>query len=319
MTMKAVQKLIALGSIFFFLFGAVAYAGSKDPVAVISQVKGATEYSKKNHKWKKVRRNKFLFVGYTIRTGKYGEGRITNKLTGENFMMGPNSEIKVTAKGIHAVKGKLKKAATSNQLAVSLMKRFDKSQSFTTVRRSQSKKKTQIDAVRELVVYSDYPFVVWENLGKQYSYKLTVGKKVYKVPATKNAIVRAKIQPVKGTVVYSIEAYKNGKKAVSMKPNKRKGKIEPRTITWLEGSEQKKLSDSVSALQKEYPDNAFMLGNYFEDQQLYVAAMEKYRQYLKDNPDEIEMAPYLFRVYKKLKLDKTYRAELEEYKAQLLE
>ena len=96
-------------------------------------------------------------------------------------------------------------------------------------------------------------------------------------------------------------------------------KKEDRSLTWLDEDNSKQVQESVSALKAEYPDNGFMLGNYYEDQNLYVAAMTQYRQYLKENPDEIEMAPYLFRVYKKLKLNKTYKTELEEYKAQLLE
>ena len=32
-----------------------------------------------------------------------------------------------------------------------------------------------------------------------------------------------------------------------------------------------------------------------------------------ENPDDIEMTPYLFRVYKKLKLNKLYKKELEEW------
>ena len=317
--MKSIKNILALGSVLIFMFSSIAFAGPKDPVAVISQVQGQVEYQKRGKNWKKVRRNKFLFKGYAIRTGKDGSGKITNKLTGETFAIGANAEIQVTAKALKATKGSLEKAESGSKLAASLMKRFDKSQSFTTVRRSHKKSKNRIDAVRDLVVYAEYPYIVWESTGKEFSYKLTVGDRTYDVAAGKSTLVRAKIKPFKGTVTYKIDAYKGTEKVLAMKPYKQRGKLNERTVTWLGGGDQKKVDDSIATLQKEYPDNLFMLGNYYEDQKLFVAAMEQYRQYLKDNPDEIEMAPYLFRVYKKLKLDKTYQVELDEYKAQLLE
>ena len=43
---------------------------------------------------------------------------------------------------------------------------------------------------------------------------------------------------------------------------------------------------------------------------MWVAAMDQYQAYLNDNPDDIEMTPYLFRVYKRLKLNKQYKEGL---------
>ena len=318
--MKTITKIIALSCAFFLLTAVPALAGKKDPVAVLSQANGQVEYQKTSKKaWKKIRRNKFLFDGYTVRTGKDGSAKITNKITGESSTIGPNSELQITTNAIRTVKGQLKKAE-GNQLAASLMKRFDKSQSYTTVRRSHSKKAKKIEAAREMVLSDDHPFMVWETLGKDYSYKLTIGKDSYEVAAVKTGMVRVKVNSFEGTKNYRVDAYKDGKKAMAMKPYKsKKGKKTDRTVTWLAGQEKSKLDTSVSALQQEYPDNLFMLGNYLEDQGLYVAAMDQYKQYLSDNPDEIEMTPYLFRVYRRLKLNGVYKKELEEYKQTLLE
>ena len=62
-----------------------------------------------------------------------------------------------------------------------------------------------------------------------------------------------------------------------------------------------------------------MLGSFFEKQDMWVAAMDQYRQYLSENPDEIEMSPYLFRVYKKLQLEGIYRTELAQWKKAMQE
>lgn len=315
--MKTLLKALVLVTSLFVL-AAPAFAGKKDPVAVLSQVTGEVEYNK-GKKWKKVRRNKFLFSGYTIRSGADGKGMLTNKKTGEVFKVGPGMELKVTSKGVKATKGKLVAAKKTSKLAASLMKKFDKSQKFTTVRRSHKKSKLKIDGVKDIVVFADYPYMVWENPGKGYSFKLTVGDQTYEVAATDAQVVRTKIKPFEGTLTYKIDVYKKGKLKLAMKQYKKKGKKMDRTVTWLKGSAKSQIDDSVAALQQEYPDNLFMLGNYYEDQKMFVAAMEQYRQYLADNPDEIEMAPYLFRVYKKLKLNKVYKVELEEYKQKLLE
>jgi hypothetical protein len=317
--MKAIQKFLTISSILLFMLAPFSFAGSKDPVAILSQAEGKVEYSKDGKEWKEVKRNKFLFPGTMIRTGGDGKGKVTNKISGDSFDLGGDTEFSVDDKGINTKKGKLAKAEASSQLAANLMKKFDNSQSYTTVRRSHSVKEIKIDAARELVVYSNFPYVVWESVGSEYNYKLIVGKKTYDVAASKDDIIRAKIDGFTGTQTYRIDVYKGSKKEMEMEPFKQKGETAERTITWLEGAEQKKVDDSIAALQQEYPDNLFMMGNYYEDQGLYVAAMDQYRKYLKDNPDEVEMAPYLFRVYKKLKLEKVYKTELEAYKAQLLE
>ena len=139
--MKNLKQILVLLSCLLFLGASPAFAGKKDPVAILSQVKGTVEYQKAGkNKWKKVRRNKFLFSGYTIKVGKDGSGKLTDKKTGKKYDLSAGSTIKVQAKGVKATKGSLKPAAAaSSALAANLMKKFDKSQSYTTVRRSHKK------------------------------------------------------------------------------------------------------------------------------------------------------------------------------------
>jgi hypothetical protein len=316
--MKYFIKSLALTTIAIFIASGV-YAGKKDPVAVIFQVKGKVEYTKNGKKWKKVRRNKFLFAGYQIRTGPKGSGKITIQKTGKNQELGPNSEIKITAKEAVAVKGSLSNAKKSNKMLAGLMKRFNKSQSYTTVRRSVDKKSIKIDVARRVTLSDDHPEIVWENPGKEYSYKLTVGKKTYKIAAAEGDYIRAKIEPFTGAQKYSVSILKGEKELFTIKNYKSRGKKKDLTMNFLEGANKSDYQKSVAAIEENYGKNSFMLGSYLEKEQMWVAAMDLYAAYLKENPDEIEMTPYLFRVYKKLKLKKIYKKELESYKVALAE
>ena len=79
------------------------------------------------------------------------------------------------------------------------------------------------------------------------------------------------------------------------------------------------MDKTINDIQETYGENSFMMGSYFEKQDMWVASMDQYKQYLKESPDEIEMTPYLFRVYKKLKLDGVYKKELEQWKQAMIE
>ena len=225
------KKLLLLFSIFFLTASAL-YAGSKDPVGVLFQVKGKVEYTKNGKKWKKVRRNKFLFAGYQIRTGPNGTGKVTIQDTGESLKLSANAVIMVTKKGLRVKKGTLNSAESTSKLMSGLMKKFTRSQSYTTVRRSHEKKTLKLAAARELALSDNYPYLVWANLGSNYSYKLILGGQEYDVPATSRDIVRVKVNPFEGKQTYRIEAIKDGKTAVSLKPYKKRGKETLHSVSW---------------------------------------------------------------------------------------
>lgn len=316
--MKALFKIIAITTLLIFA-GTSVYAGKRDPVAVLFKVKGDVEYSKKGNKWKKVRRNKFLFVGYKIRTGANGSGSITSQKTGENFTLGANSVITVTSKGITSSEGELSSVEKSNQLMSGLMKRFNKSQSYTTIRRSASTTKLKISAVRDIKISKSYPYMVWENQGKQYAYKLTVAGKDYHVAPSSEALIRVKVDRFSGEQPYKIAVLENGKEVAAAENYKNRGKKVDLKVEWLSDNEAEKIGQSIASIQENFPDNSFMLGSFFEKEGMWVAAMDQYKQYLTENPDEFEMSPYLFRIYKKLKIKNVYEKELAEYKAALRE
>ena len=52
------------------------------PVAKLFQIEGQVEYSRNGTNWNPVRRTKYLFSGYHVRTGKDGSGKLINQVSG---------------------------------------------------------------------------------------------------------------------------------------------------------------------------------------------------------------------------------------------
>jgi hypothetical protein len=313
------MKKLILSLIVCLMATATLFAQQTDPVAVLFQVKGKVEYTKDGQNWMRVRRSKFLFSDYQVRSGPDGSGKVTIKESGENFDLVPNSLVNVTKDGLVADKGAVVAGEDSGRLVSGLMQRFSKSQSYTTVRRSHSQPDIKIDAVRSISLTDRYPDIVWENLGDEYSYQVSVGDENYHVPATKDDYVRLTVKPFTGEAVLKITAMKNGNPVVSLQPFRSRGQEAFHTVKWLCDSEKEEIDKTISELQASYGEDSFMLGSYFEKQDMWVASMDQYRRYLSEYPDEIEMTPYLFRVYQRLRLDNLYRQELEVWKAAMME
>jgi hypothetical protein len=315
--MKSLIKIVTAIALILFV-GNFAYAAG-DPVGVLFQSKGKVEYSKNGTKWRKVRRNKFLFAGYQIRTGDDSSAKVTIKATGKNLEIGANALITVNDKGLVAKNGQLAESENSDRLVAGLMNKFQKSQSYTTVRRSHKKKKANIRIARSVTLSDDYPCLVWNNVGEDYNYKLVVGDDTYDVAAADDDIVRIKLNPFTGEKAVKIDVLKEGKVVTSLKPYQRKGKPMDHVVKWMDDSEKTEFENTVKEIQSTYGEDSFMLGSYFEKNDMWVAAMDQYKLYLEENPDELEMTPYLFRIYKKLYLEDIYKNELEKWKAATLE
>jgi len=308
------KTIVYVGFSLLLLSPVSAFAGGKDPAAVLSQVKGSVEYSKDGQRWKKVRRNKFLKEGYHIRSGADGKGSLTIQASGDGFILGPNTTFHIQKGKVVADKGSLK-AAKSSALVAGLMRRFDQSQTYTTVRRSASSKKVRVRSARSLSLSDQHPELVFENPGEEYSFQVKVGDKTYKVPASKNNLVRAKIAPFTGSQPYSINVYKGSKQVFAMKPY-RKGKEKlSRELKWLSRAESKSLANQVNETRQAFPGNDAMLSKVYEQAGLFVPAMDAYKNYLVESPDDEDIYPYYFWVIKKqLFLDNLYREEMVKYK-----
>ncbi len=282
-------------------------------MGVLYKVTGDVQYTKNGKKWKKVRRNKFLFIGYQIKTGENGSGMITNQETGQNLALKPNSLIEITKDGFFAKTGQLADVQKTSDLISGLLNRFTKSQSYTTVRRSASKPKgAEFETVRKLTISDDYPFFIWQNANSKFNYKLTVGDKIYEVPPSDNKVIKVKLASFENEQKYDIQAFENGNEVLTLKKEKRGRKINYR-ILFLSKIENAKLNQDIELIKNDYPDNAYMLGTLYARTGMWLAAIKQYRTFLKDYPDETEMALPLLEAYRRLKLSEIYQEQYETW------
>ena len=107
-------RLMSIGALAFCLLVGMctSVVAKEPPVAKLVQVEGMVEYSRNGVSWKPVRRTKYLFAGYRIRTGKDGSGKLINQQTGTSQKLGPNSEITVAGTMIELVAGNLTEPST---------------------------------------------------------------------------------------------------------------------------------------------------------------------------------------------------------------
>jgi hypothetical protein len=301
----------------FFLFFSIAnigFAKSKSkqkPLGVLYKVTGDVKYTKNGKKWRKVRRNKFLFIGYQIKTGDDGSGMITNQETGQNVALKPNSLIEITKDGIVAKSGQLDEVQKTSDLISGLLNRFTKSQSYTTVRRSASKPKgAEFETVRKLTISEDFPYFIWQNVNSKYNYKFIINDKTYAIPASEEKVIKVKLEPFNAEQKYDIMAFENDEEVLTLKKEQRGRKINYR-ILFLSKNENSKLNDDIDLIKNDYPDNAYMLGTLYARNNMWLAAIKQYRTFLQEYPDETEMALSLLEAYRRLKLNDIYQ---EQYK-----
>ncbi|MBF0454664.1 MAG: hypothetical protein HQL72_07570 [Magnetococcales bacterium] len=304
---------VMLISILWLGVGAEAFAKSP-PVAMLTQVKGKIEYSKDGQKWKKIRRNKFLFEGYTVRTGDDGSAKLVNQITNMSRDVGPNTEFKISSKGGELVSGILSKPMqASGDLVASLNKRFAKAQRYTTVRRSvNKKKKLKLNTIKEVTLSAAHPDLVWEGMGSDIAYRLTIDGTSYDVPAVNGSMVRFSVPTLSsGDHEYTVELVKDGETVYSPKKS--------HIIKWMDGNHLAAFNQGLASVKSAAPGDDFLLANYLEEKGMTVAAMDMYRKYFTENADDIDMYPMLIKSYHDLKLKDMKKAEAVKYNQMLEE
>ncbi|MGN7613402.1 DUF7354 domain-containing protein [Magnetococcales bacterium HHB-1] len=278
------------------------------PVAFLMQVKGGITYTKNNVKWKKIRRNKFLFAGVTVKTSANGSGQIVNQSKNTVQDLGPNSVVKITEQGIEKVSGTLSEPRPAEgDLFKGLKNRFTKSQRYTTIRRNVRKKEAvKLVTSRKITLASAYPELVWENQGKQYSYRLVIDGKTKIIPASAESVIRIPIKNLEpGVHKYRVEVLEGDR--VVYKPRK------DGEIRWLSRTEYNRYEAGIRAVRTASNGDDFLLAGYMEERGLLVPAMDLYRKYFEENPDDNDMRPMLIKAYNDLKLKKLRREEALRY------
>jgi hypothetical protein len=87
------------------------------------------------------------------------------------------------------------------------------------------------------------------------------------------------------------------------------------TFVWVSGKDEKEMVSTLDSLN----DDVFMQTNYLEEKGMYVAAMDAYRDYFSENPDDNDMRPLLIQSYNDLKLTNLKQSEARLYNAVLEE
>lgn len=312
MSLKFVGMGILLAGVLSLSGPALAAA----PVAKLVQAEGEVEYSRNGDRWRPVRRTKYLFPGYHIRTGDDGSGKLINQATGTSQELGANSRIKIEEAEIKVIAGSLTKPEEESvSFFQGLLNKFAKAQRYTTVRRSVDSQDDQCDnkvrTVREVTLSPKFPDLVWRNACPEYSYRLIIDDRSFSVPAQANAeMIRFNVKEVgvePGEHSYHVEVLdKDGTIYIPRRES---------TFTWLSPKQEKEI---LAGLDK-FSSDVFMQTNYLEQNGMWVAAMDRYRDFFQEYPDENEMRPLLIQSYQELKLSNLRQNEARLYQAKLEE
>lgn len=310
MRVRIERVAILLGSILLAV-SSLATAG-EPPVAKLVQVEGNVQYSRDGDTWRAVRGTKYLFSGYQIKTGADGGGRVVNEETGMSRELGANSLIKVMGQEISVVAGTLSAPKEeSTTLFESLSNKFAKAQRYTTVRRSADRTACdpKVRTIDTVTLSSEHPDLVWRNACPEYSYRLVIDGSAHDIPAASTAeMIRYSVKGISaGSHQYHVEVLDNDGTVYIPR--------EDSTFVMLSDNDAKKLDDQLSKFQ----DDVFQRADVLETNGMYVAAMDAYRSYFKNNPDDNDMRPLLIAAYQELRLSNLRESEARLYNASIEE
>jgi hypothetical protein len=310
MNLKRIGLLALVGTVIS-AFAGMANAGA--PVAKLVQIKGDVEYSRNGTSWKPVTRTKYLFEGYMIKTGPDGSGKIINQSTGMTRDLGAGTKIAVLADAVELVDGNLTEPKKdSGSIFVGLANKFATAQRYTTVRRSVTKASdgecdNKVRTIRAVSVSAAYPELVWRNACPEYSYRIVIDGESHEVAA----------QSTSEMIRYTISDATVGEHSYHVEVLDKDGTVYiPRgesTFVWLDNKAEKAVMSSVGDVQ----DDVFMVASVLEEQNMFVAAMDRYREYFNENPDDNDMRPLLIQSYQDLKLSNLRESEARLYNASL--
>lgn len=313
--MKMKQMIVSMVVGMVVALSSGSLMAKAPPVAKLVQVEGIVEYSRNGEKWIPVRRTKYLFAGHHVRTGEDGSGRLINQESGKSQELGANSQIKLDDGNITVVAGSLSEPEEEEtSLFQSLMNKFAKAQRYTTVRRSITTGEDTCDnkvrTIREVTVSPGHSDLVWRNACPEYSYKLVINEdNVIEVPAQSTSeMIRYSIADLEpGEHAYRVEVLDvDGTVYVPNKNSK---------VTVMSSEEESELMAVLEMI----GDDIFLETNVLEENGMYVAAMDAYRDYFQENPDDNDMRPLLIQSYQDLKLSNLRESEARLYNAALEE
>ena len=311
--MKAKQLSLGFLVSLLILISSSQVFAKAPPVAKLVQIEGQVEYSRNGTDWNPVRRTKYLFSGYRLRTGKDGSGMLINQASGMSQEMGSNSQIEIDGVKVIVIAGSLSEPQEEETtLFQSLMNKFAKAQRYTTVRRGLKSADEACDnkvrTIRSVTVSPGHSDLVWRNACPEFSYKLVIDNAMpIDVPAQSTSeMIRYNVaSSAVGEHTYRVEVFdKDGTVYI------------PKAQSKFQVMSADK-ENELTAVLEQIGDDIFLETNLLEEQGLYIAAMDAYREYFQQNPEDNDMRPLLIQSYQVLKLSNLRESEARLYNAAL--
>jgi hypothetical protein len=309
-------KLITL-VLFLSAFALQPALAKKVPLGMLVEIKGNITYSKKGDRWKKVRRNKFVYKNYLVKVDANSTIKFLNQKTNQTTLLTANSTVKVTADGLEIIAGSLGDTSSGGGLLSGLSKQFSKTQKYTTVRRAAKKEGLDLKLATN-TVSADFSELAWESAGAEYAYRLHLGSKdrktktwsdaaVYEVPSTGDGIVRTNIKPISEKQKYFVEVL-DGSGTVAFTTKAANLKV-------LSGKKLAKFNKQKGQFQS-LDESGFMYAGLLKDNGLLLPALDQYTKFFtefSDDDDINELRPFLIEVYSRLRLAHLKSVELKKY------
>lgn len=312
------MKFLSTGLVSLLAVVALALPDIADarqpPVAKLVQVEGDVEYSRNGDDWRPVRRTKYLFPGYQIRSGSNGGGKLINQRTGLSQELGRNTVVEVEEDSISVLDGSLSKPEEESvSIWESLANKFAKAQRYTTVRRSVTDPSddnscdNKVYTIRRVALSPTHPDLVWRNACPEYSYRLVIGDEAFDIPAQSTAeMIRYEVTGLEpGEYEYHVEVLdKDGTVYIPRRPS---------TLVWYSSKQEREILSRLD----EFDGDLLLTTTVLEENDMYVAAMDEYRGYFQDYPNDNELRPLLIESYQTLKLSDLRENEARLYNASL--
>jgi hypothetical protein len=270
-----------------FLFHPDQLVEARNLSGILLKSQGDVQYYD-GRTWRPINYDKFLFDGYAVKTGEQGLCKVVIIQNGKFFAIGNNSEIKIENEEINIISGYIGKASAVGIMLASLPMKYQKAINNQYVTRSVG-----FDTAKTIFLAASHPYLVWNNLGNNYSYRLHLGEKIYHVPTSSNKIIKYKLNLYPGRYKYYVEALNNGLVEKCSARNN--------YVTWLSALEIESFDHEMESLRQ--LNNEFLLASAYEQFGLKIPAMFLYQKYFKENPTtDPEMKDILTNLYRDLKL-----------------
>ncbi len=283
------------------------------PVAKLVQVEGDVEYSRDGENWRPVRRTKYLFPGYQIRSGKDGGGKLINQRTGLSQELGSNTRVEIEEDSIEVIDGRLSRPKEESvSIWESLANKFAKAQRYTTVRRSITEGEeggcdNKVYTIRKVALSPSHPDLVWRNACPEYSYRLVIDGEAIDIPA----------QSTSEMIRYEVSGLEPGEHSYHVEVLDKDGTVYiPRrnsTLVWYDEDKEQEIMAQLES----FGGDLLLTTSVLEENDMYVAAMDEYRDYFQDYPDDNELRPLLIESYQNLKLSDLRENEARLYNSRM--